>query len=223
MTGTLVFLAILLALCLGWIVRQSVNVRPWVAGGVPGPGASDRLPPAATAGRVGLGVFLAVVTSFFMLSISAYTMRMEMGSDWIPVTPPGLLWVNTVLLVLGSVALQRAWNAARREEAGRVKSGLLAGGIFTVAFIVGQLAAWGQLHSAGRFLTGNPASSFFYLITALHGLHLLGGLVAWARTMARVRRGDTPARIRVSVELCALYWHFLLLLWLGLFALLLST
>lgn len=222
MTGTLVFLAVLLALCLGWIVRQSINVRPWVAE-TPGPWAPDRLPPAATAARVGLGVFLAVVTSFFMLSISAYTMRMESGNDWLPVSPPGLLWVNTVVLVLGSLALQRAWNAARRNDPGQLRFGLLAGGVFTILFIIGQLVAWRQLYGDGAFLTGNPAASFFYLVTALHGLHLLGGLVAWGRTLLRVRRGDTPAQIRVSVELCALYWHFLLLLWFGLFALLLST
>lgn len=222
MTGTLIFLAVLLALCLGWIVRQTINIRPWIAQ-TPGPSAPDRLPPAATAARVGLGVFLAVVTSFFMLSISAYTMRMEVGNDWLPVAPPGLLWVNSVVLILGSLALQRAWNAARHDDRDQLRIGLLAGGALTILFIIGQLAAWWQLHSAGSFMTGNPAASFFYLITGLHGLHMLGGLVAWARTLARVRRGDTPARIRASVELCALYWHFLLLLWLGLFALLLST
>ena len=222
MTGTLIFLAVLLALCLGWIVRQSINVRPWVAE-TPGPWAPDRLPPAATAARVGLGVFLAVVTSFFMLSISAYTMRMDTGNDWMSVTPPGLLWVNSVILLLGSLALQLAWNAARHDDPERLRIGLLAGGALTTLFIVGQMVAWWQMHRAGGYLTGNPAASFFYLVTALHALHLLGGLAAWARTVARVRRGDTPAQIRVSVELCALYWHFLLLLWLGLFALLLST
>lgn len=221
MTITLVFLAVLLALCLGWIVRQSINVQPWVA--ETGPIVLDRLPPAATAARVGLGVFLAVVMSFFMLSISAYTIRMEMGRDWIPLTPPALLWVNTVVLVLGSLALQLAWNAARRDDIDRLKVGLLAGGALTMLFVIGQVAAWWQLYGEGRYLTGNPAASFFYLITALHGLHLLGGMVAWARTLLRVRRGETPAQVRVSVELCTLYWHFLLLLWLILFGLLLST
>lgn len=222
MTVTLVFLAILLALGLGWMVRQSINVRPWVAE-TPGPTAPDRLPRAATAARVGLGVFLAVVMSFFMLSISAYNMRMEMGRDWIPLTPPVLLWVNTVVLVLGSLALQLAWNAARRGDIDRLKVGLLAGGALTMLFVAGQVAAWWQLYGEGRYLTGNPAASFFYLITALHALHLLGGMVAWARTLLRVRRGETPAQVRVSVELCALYWHFLFLLWLVLFGLLLST
>jgi cytochrome c oxidase subunit III len=222
MSATLIFLAVLLAAFLGWIVRQSISVAPWVAG-PPGRNSPDHLPPAATAARVGLGVFLAAITSFFMIGISAYLLRMEMGRDWIPVSAPGLLWVNTVILVLGSVSLQRAWNAARRKDIGQVRFGLLAGGAFTMAFIAGQLMVWWQLNDAGHYLVGNPASSFFYLFTALHGLHLLGGMVAWIRTLLRVRRGDAPAKIQVSVELCTLYWHFLLMVWLGLFGLLLYT
>ena len=69
----------------------------------------------------------------------------------------------------------------------------------------------------------NPANGFFYLITGLHGLHLLGGLVAWGRTSDKVWRGFEPAQVRLSVELCAVYWHFLLVVWLVLFALLLLT
>ncbi len=222
MTVTLVFLAVLLGLFLGWIVRQTINVRPWIASG-PVPTELNYLPKAATVYRVGLVVLLAVITSFFMLSISAYRMRMGIGNDWIPVRAPGLLWVNTLILVLGSVALQLAWNAARREDAERLRLGLLAGGACTTAFLVGQLVVWGQLQDSGRYVAGNPATSFFFLITALHGLHLLGGMVAWGRTLVRVRRGDSPARIRVSVELCTLYWHFLLLVWFVLFALLLTT
>jgi cytochrome c oxidase subunit 3 len=223
MEVTLGFLAILLGVTLTWIVRQSINVRPWAAEQGMGPGESDRLPPAATAARVGLGVLLAVITSFFMLSISAYTMRMELSGDWIPVRTPALLWFNTLLLVLGSLGLQKAWNAARLGERERVKFPFLWGGACTMAFIIGQVVAWGQLQATGQFMTGNPANSFFFLITALHGLHLLGGLVAWLRTLGRVRRGDTMIRIRVSVELCALYWHFLLLMWFVLFGLLLFT
>jgi cytochrome c oxidase subunit III len=219
---TLVFLAFLLGLSLAWIVRQSINVRPWIAG-TPETHAPDHLPEHVTASRLGLAVFLAVITSFFMLSISAYFMRMELGRDWIPVSAPPLLWLNTAVLVLASAALQRAWNAARRYEVGRVQPALLAGGLCTLAFIAGQALAWSQLHGSGHFLAGNPASSFFYLITALHALHVLGGLVAWLRTLMRIRRGNTPQQIRVSVELCTVYWHYLLLLWLALFGLLMFT
>ena len=75
----------------------------------------------------------------------------------------------------------------------------------------------------GYFAKTNPANAFFYLITGLHGLHLLGGLVAWGWTSAKVWRGFDIARVRLSVELCTVYWHFLLVVWLVLFALLLFT
>ena len=90
-------------------------------------------------------------------------------------------------------------------------------------FIAGQLIAWQQLVGSGYFLAANPANAFFYVLTALHGVHLLGGLVAWGRTAQKVWRGSDMQAVRLSVELCAIYWHFLLILWLVLFYLLLST
>ena len=93
--------------------------------------------------------------------------------------------------------------------------------LLALAFLAGQLLAWRQLDAAGYFLASNPANSFFYLLTAVHGLHVLGGLVALARAAGKVWRGEDADRVRLSVELCAIYWHFLLFVWLVLFALLL--
>jgi cytochrome c oxidase subunit III len=173
------------------------------------------LPPA----KIGLGVFLAVVGSLFALFISAYSMRMNMV-DWRTLPVPALLWLNTGVLVLSSVALQWAHVAARRNDIDGVTLGLLAGGASAVTFLAGQLLAWQELSAAGYFVTSNPANSFFYLITAAHGLHLIGGLVALGRTTAKVWRGAEMAEVRLSVELCAIYWHFLLLVWLVLLGLL---
>lgn len=174
--------------------------------------------PTAT---VGLRVFLAVVTVLFLLLIMAYGSRMEF-EDWRPAPQLSLLWLNTVMLVLSSVAMQWARIAIRRGEIDGVMAGLVAGGIFAVAFLGGQLLAWRQLSTLVAFDITNPAIAFFYMITALHGLHLLGGLVAWGWTTANVRRGIDVARMRLSVELCTVYWHFLLLVWLVLFGLLFS-
>jgi len=100
---------------------------------------------------------------------------------------------------------------------------LLIAGIFTFAFIVGQIWAWQGLHDAGYFLTSNPANSFFYVLTAIHALHIFGGLWVWSKTVFKLQNKAEVHKIRVSVELCTIYWHFLLLVWLVLFALLLST
>ena len=175
--------------------------------------------PAAT---VGLRMFLAVVTVLFSLFIGAYADRMAL-LDWRPFPIPWLLSLNTALLIIGSVALQWARVSARRGQMDGLRAGLLAAGVFTFAFLLGQVLVWRQLAVSDYFAMTNPAIAFFYVITVLHGAHLLGGLVAWGRTTAKVRRGFSVAQLQLSVELCAIYWHFLLLVWLVLFGLLLFT
>ena len=106
---------------------------------------------------------------------------------------------------------------------------LTAGGIFTIIFLVGQVLAWQQLTASGYFLATNPANTFFYLITGLHGLHLLGGLWVWAKTISKVWHGleslsvTQITGVRLSIELCSVYWHYLLLLWLVFFYLFSSS
>jgi cytochrome c oxidase subunit 3 len=174
--------------------------------------------PTAT---LGVRVFLAVVTVLFSLLIMAYGSRMEF-EDWRPAPPVRLLWLNTAMLVLSSIAMQWARISYRRGEIDRVTNGLMGGGIFALAFLVGQLVAWQRLSAMVAFDITNPAIAFFYLITALHGLHLLGGLVAWAMTTAKVFFAIDVVHMRLSVELCTVYWHFMLLVWLILFGLLFS-
>lgn len=222
MTVTLIFLSLLMAAFVIWLVRQSINVQPWVAEST-GADHVPHMPHSATAPRIGLGVFLAVVTALFSLTISAYVMRMEIAPDWRPLPEPGLLWVNTVVLVLGSIFLQWAWHAAKHEHERALRLGLAAGGACTIAFIAGQYTAWLQLVDAGYYVGANPANSFFYVLTGLHVLHLLGGLVAWSGILMKIWDGASAERVRPNVELCAVYWHFLLLVWVVLFALVLNT
>jgi len=146
---------------------------------------------------------------------------MRMGlSDWRPLPLPRLLWLNTGVLVLSSVALQCAVIAARRGQIDMVRLGLATAGLTALAFLAGQLMAWRQLTEDGFLLASNPANSFFYLITAMHGLHILGGLIGLGRTSASAWNTARPERLRLSVELCAMYWHFLLFVWLCIFAVL---
>ena len=219
MVFILLFMTIIAAIAVWWLSRQRLFAKPWLeeglAGEFPGTGAS-RLPAA----KIGLGVFLAVVGSLFALFLSAYLIRMEMA-DWRPLPAPTVLWLNTGLLILSSVALQWAQTNARRGDVEAVQTGLLAAGVLALGFLAGQLIAWRQLDAAGYYLASNPANTFFYVLTALHGLHLLGGIVALGRTTARAWRGIAVEKLRMSVELCAIYWHFLLLIWLILFGLVL--
>ncbi len=218
MNITFLFLAALAAIVAWWLSQQRITAKPWLEAGPIGDTGASSVPAA----KIGLGVFLAVVGSLFALLISAYSMRTEMG-EWRPAPVPKLLWLNTGVLILSSGALQWAQVAARRGKTNGVRAGLLVGGAFALVFLAGQLVAWRQLDAAGYYLTANPAAAFFYLITGVHGLHLLGGLVALGRTMDKVWRGVTVGEVRLSIELCAVYWHFLLLVWLVFFSLLLLT
>ena len=200
--------------------REPPVVRRGTGGGWGGNGGPltgrDGLPlPTA---KLGLWVFMGVVTVLFSIIVSAYVTRMGFA-DWRPLPEPRLLWLNTGVLILSSAAMQWAQVAARRGRKDGLRVGLLAGGVFAWAFLAGQLWAWQQLGASGYFLAVNPANTFFYLITTLHGLHLVGGLVAWGKTTVKVWRGF---EVRLSVELCAVYWHFLLVVWLGLFVLMLT-
>ena len=194
-------------------------VKPWAPAQGLLENLGDRDTSSRAARRLALKVFLAVVAVLFMLLLIAYSGRMAY-EDWRPAPQLGLLWANTFVLILSSVALQWAQYSVRRRQMDAMRVGLLAAGAFTAVFLFGQLLAWQQLGAMVHFDVTNPAIAFFYLITGIHGLHLLGGLVAWGRTVARVWGDFDAARIRQSVELCTLYWHFLLGVWLVLFGLL---
>jgi cytochrome c oxidase subunit 3 len=216
----LLLVASLATIAVWWLSQQRLAEKPWLESG-PAAAFRDNMAGRMPAAKVGLGVFLAVVSSLFALFASAYSMRMHMASDWRSLPVPWLLWPNTGILFLSSVAMGWAQFAARRGRIEGVRSGLLMGGASACLFLVGQGIACQQLADAGFYMAANPANSFFYLLTALHGLHLLGGLVALGRTSARVWRDDAASRVVLSVDLCALYWHFLLLVWLAVLALLL--
>jgi cytochrome c oxidase subunit 3 len=219
-----VFMVVVAAFAGWWLSRQGLTDKPWLEVGVAG--EANGLPSSPRPiEKVGLGVFLAVAGSLFSLLVSAYSMRMGLP-DWHALPMPRVLWFSTGLLVLSSIALHGTVIAARRDELDGVRFGLLAAGMSSLAFLACQLLAWRELAAAGYFSAGNPAAAFFYLVTAIHGLHMLGGLVVLYRTAIKAfglpaaSRPQALGRLRLSVELCATYWHFLLLVWLVLFSLL---
>lgn len=174
--------------------------------------------PALSPQKVALVLFLGVVGVMFGLFITAYVIRMELP-DWRPLPALPLLWFNTALLFGASVVLQVLHARLRRNNVRHLGRLMVLGGVLTLGFVYGQLEVWQQLRAAGYTMYGSPATSFFYILTGIHGLHMLGGLYVWLRAGFRVWRQQSTERIALSVELCALYWHFLLLVWLVLFAL----
>lgn len=232
MNIAVMFALILLAIAVWWLLLQQLQTKPWLEPGLAPESVSSvrNYSPKV----IGLGVFLAVVTALFSLFATAYHMRMNVP-DWSHLPLPKLLWVNTALLACGSVAMQWASLASDRyrKDLARnsaldlhtVRQGLLLGGGFAVAFLAGQILAWRQLDAIGFFFACSPASAFFYVLTGLHGAHLCGGLVVWGKTTSAVwqsnfmRSAESASATLLNVKLCAVYWHYLLLIWLALFAL----
>jgi cytochrome c oxidase subunit 3 len=226
---TALAIAMLTAITVWWLLIQRLRDKPWMKQGVV-PTSQEGI--TSSAPKVGLWVFLAVVSSLFGLFASAYSLRMAGHgglASWQQLDEPNLLWINTLILVLASGAMQIARNRIDGDDLPGGRSYFLSAGLLTLVFLAGQIAAWQQAQASNNLGPGSPAFAFFVLLTATHGLHMLGGLFVLGRTTRRLfRRIDASnvvarGRIRMSVQLCTTYWHWLLLVWLGVFALLLST
>jgi cytochrome c oxidase subunit 3 len=137
---------------------------------------------------------------------------------------PWLLWGNTVILILTSIVFHKTRIFVDKNDFEKTKNNLLIVGFLSFAFITGQLLVWQHFVNLGQYASTNPANAFFYVLTALHGLHLLGGLYFWARaTRQLVKNNYNISIIKHNIELCAVYWHFLLIVWLVLFGLMVAT
>ncbi|MFQ5562770.1 MAG: heme-copper oxidase subunit III [Parvularculaceae bacterium] len=231
---------------------RELTKKPWLTPGVDAEadrGAAALRRPAIVS--TGVWLYVCVATVMFSLIVVAYILRLgnygadpekaaeatsslawwslaalcgiPPAEDWRPLSEPWLLWGNTAVLILSSAAWQRARNQLRLERMDKARTALIAGGVLAFGFLAGQLTVWRQLMADGYFATASPANAFFYLITAVHGLHLLGGLIFWGRTAARVTHGANAAEVETGVKLCAVYWHYLLLVWVVIFGLLLIT
>ena len=202
-------------------ILSEIASKPWEHAGEM-EGLHGALDNGYAASRTGLFLFLAVVSGFFLLFIITYHTRSQFP-DWEVLTDPRILWLNTAMLVLASVALQLAGNAAKRNNRSSMRNLLIAGAVLTLAFIAGQLIAWDQMVAAGYYARNNPAYAFFYLLTGLHALHLLGGMWFLGRLGFRLNQTGQGEKVLQNVKLCATYWHYLLIVWLVLFTLLLRT
>ena len=170
-------------------------------------------------------VGLASILMLFIALTSAYIVRgvpaLSGGdSDWLPLAMPRILWVNTAVLLMSSVSIELARRALKKNEYDRFKAWISLTTLFGASFLVGQLIAWRQLAAQGVFINSHPHSSFFYLLTSLHGVHLLGGVIALAYVTVAALRMRIGFKRRTAVDVTSIYWHFMDGLWIYLFGLL---
>ncbi len=174
--------------------------------------------------RIGMWIALASILMLFTALTSAYIVRAGTGNDWRPIAMPRLLWASTGIILLSSVTISIARRALKRKSHEAYKRWLLVTVVLGLSFLATQLLAWRQLVAQQVYVATNPHSSFFYLLTAVHGLHLLGGIFGLDYLLLRTWRKANDARGEVKREAAAgavaLYWHFMDGLWIYLFLLL---
>lgn len=170
--------------------------------------------------RFAMWLFLASVFMLFMSLTSAYIVRQADG-NWTIFELPSLFWMTTVVILLSSVTMQWAYFAAKKDNQATTQLMVTLTFILGTAFLIGQFYGWKQLVLDNVYLVGNPSGSFVYVLTGLHGLHIISALVPVFILMFSVRAKKVNSRNMLGIELCATYWHFLGVLWLYLFVFLL--
>lgn len=166
----------------------------------------------------GMALGIVSILMFFMALASAFLVRRGSG-DWVPVRIPGLMWINTAVLIVSSATLEMARHRLGQGRLSTYRNLWMVTTVLGVGFLVGQILAWRQLVAEGVYLASNPASSFFYIFTGAHALHLFGGVAALIYVAKRNFDHALVTRT-VAAEVTSYYWHFMDALWLFLLVLL---
>jgi cytochrome c oxidase subunit 3 len=170
-------------------------------------------------GQLGVWILVTAVIMLFAGLSSAYIVLRGVPT-WQRIELPWMLWPNTAVLLLSSLAIDISRRAARRNDVGSMKRWLVIGGILGLTFLAGQFAAWRQLVNAGVYVPSTQQSGFFYILTGLHGFHLFGGIVALGYVLSKAVKNQLTAFNYEPLKLSALYWHVMDALWIYLFLLL---
>jgi cytochrome c oxidase subunit III len=194
--------------------------RPPIDGG----GDDDRQkrrkpePPSPRRYQTAIGLAIVSILIFFMALSAAYLVR-KTANDWIPVRLPAVIWLNTLVLLASSGTMELARRRLAEGNVPAFRTFWRATTVLGALFLIGQLVAWRELVEQGVYMASNPASSFFFIFTAAHGLHLLGGICALLYVLLRGFEKTSLPRA-VAAEVTSYYWHFMDGLWLFLLALL---
>jgi cytochrome c oxidase subunit 3 len=213
---------------MGTTITTDVKSKPAPTGGgpfdpgdpkdwPPGYSRDDALEPAKY--RIGMWVALGSISMLFAALTSAYIFR-EGKADWIWIQMPSVLWVSTTAIVASSMSFELALRALRRSNHALFTRWITLTTALGLSFLVSQVMAWRNLRAQRVYVNTNPHSSFFYLLTSLHAVHLVGGLIALVAMTVAALRLRVGFRKRNVAEVTAIYWHFMDVLWIYLFVLL---
>jgi len=209
---------------------KSLQEKPWLATGLE---PQTDLPSSPlnkeNAASTALQFFLAVITVIFFLFTITFLQRTQSfdfqalsGEPWLPFTNAKILWQNSAYLLLASISIILAKRFAEQQSLHAIILSLTATAIFTLLFISGQVQVWQQLNQSGFYITNNPANSYYFLLTGVHALHIIGGILVFMRCVWLFSFSLSYQQLTARLKLCAMYWHYLFFIWLFLFFLLTS-
>jgi cytochrome c oxidase subunit 3 len=189
-----------------------------------GDGDGDRFRFSPARYRVGVWVAIAGILMLFTALASAYIVRSGSSNDWRPLAMPKVRWLSTAVILISSVTIEFSRRSLKQQSDSRYGSWLMFTAALGVVFVGSQLLAWRALARQGVYVASNPHSSFFYLFTAAHGVHVLGGIIALTYLLLRTRkkRGTVEGELKRigAADAATIYWHFMDGLWVCLFLLL---
>ena len=178
-----------------------------------------REPPSPRRFSTGIAIGMVSILMFFMALASAFLLLHHSSRVWVAVHLPPILWANTAVLIASSFILERARLRLSNGDVSSFRKLWLVTTVMGLLFVTGQLVAWRELVAQGVYIASNQASSFFYIFTGAHGVHLLGGLAALLFVLLR-NFEKSQVSMSLAAEITSYYWHFMDGLWIFLFALL---
>ena len=172
--------------------------------------------------KIGMWMALTAIVMLFAAFTSALVVRKGLSEDWVSTPMPRVLWLNTLLLLASSATLELSRRGLTKRAGGQFTSWLYVTAGLGLLFMGGQFLAWRELAARGVYLASNPSSSFFYLFTAAHALHLLGGIFALFYVVTRAPAIAAGRQRRTALDVAAIYWHFMDGLWIYILLLLMT-
>jgi len=209
---------------------KSLQEKPWLPTALDQQTSSPAsLPDRERSATTALQFLLAVITVIFFLFTITFLQRTQSfdfqalsGEPWLPFTNTDILWQNSAYLLVASISIMLATKLAEQQRFYLTIISLTTTSLFTLMFISGQVQVWQQLHQSGFYIYSNPANSYYFLLTGIHALHIVGGVFAFIRCTWLFAIEFSYPQLASRLKLCARYWHYLLFIWLFLFFLLTS-
>jgi cytochrome c oxidase subunit 3 len=176
----------------------------------------DRRAMGMNPGKFIVWLFIVTIVMLFAALTSAYVVKQSEG-NWLNFNLPGIFWITSAIIVTSSLTMHFALAAARNDNFSRLKIFLALTAVLGLGFLFGQYQSWKTLVAMDVFFVGNPAGSFLYVLTGLHGIHIVSGIIFLLIVIISSFRLKVHSKSMLKIEMCTTYWHFLGGLWLYLF------